>query len=60
LKFFDEAGVSRGGQRIGWLRWGREALSRTDEDPMTEERLPLTDLLAKAGMATSCVLWPGP
>ena len=33
---------------------------QTDEDPMTEDRLPLAELMAKAGdgeMATSCALW---
>ena len=37
------------GHRIGWLRWSCEALTRTDEDPMTERSLPLAELLAKAG-----------
>jgi putative transposase len=34
--------------RIGWLRWRCEAQPEPDEDPMTEDRLPLAELLAKA------------
>jgi len=40
---------SRGAHRIGRRRWSCEALSEPKEDPTTADRLPLADLLAKAG-----------
>ena len=48
-RFADGSGVGGGGHRVGWLRWSCEALTRTPEDPATEDRLPLAELLAEAG-----------
>ena len=48
-KFADVCGVDGGGHRIGWLRWECDALTRTNEDPMTEDRLPLAEMMAEAG-----------
>ena len=41
--------VGLGGHRIGGLGWSCDTPTLTPEDPMTEDRLPLAELLAKAG-----------
>ena len=48
-KFGTREGVGWGGHRIGGLGWSCEALTRTKEDLMAEDRLPPAELMQKAG-----------
>jgi len=41
--------VGLDGHRIGGSGWGCETPTLTEEDPMTGDRPPLAELLAKAG-----------